>query len=108
MTTLDITVARAEALFASTLSAAEPHDRAELKAAIAAAVRHYGGVRGCAGLMAEAFGERPEQAAERMRWARDTARLAWHGVPVCPIHGASTPTEGCSLCGRAGREVAHG
>lgn len=67
---MNLTVARAEALFASTLSAAEPHDRAELKAAIAAAVRDYHGVRGCAAVMAEAFGEHPEQAAERMRWAR--------------------------------------
>lgn len=69
-----ITTAQAEALFVSTLSAAEPHDRAVLKAAIADAVRHYGGVRGCAELMAQAYGERPEWAVERMRWARDSAR----------------------------------
>lgn len=68
--TVNLTVARAEALFASTLSAAEPHDRAELKAAIAAAVRDYNGVRGCAAVMAAEFGEHPVQAAERMRWAR--------------------------------------
>lgn len=73
MTTLDITIARAEALFASTLSTCEPHDCAELKAAIAAAVQHYGGVRGCAELMAAEFGEHPAQAATRMRWARDAA-----------------------------------
>lgn len=79
MTALDFTVARAEALFASTLSTCEPHDRAELKAAIAAAVRHYGGVKGCAELMAAEFGEHPVQAAERMRWACDAARpLASH------------------------------
>ena len=74
MTALDFTVARAEALFASTLSAAEPHDRAVLDAAIAAAVRDYNGVRGCAAVMAEAYGEKPVQAAERMQWACDTAR----------------------------------
>jgi hypothetical protein len=74
VTALDLTVARAEALFASTLSTAEPHDRAELKAAIAAAVRDYNGVRGCAAHMAEAFGEHPAQAAARMQWARDAAR----------------------------------
>lgn len=67
--TINLTVARAEALFASTLSACEPHDRAVLKAAIAAAVRDYGGVRGCAGRMATEYGEHPQQAAERMRWA---------------------------------------
>lgn len=68
--TINITIARAEALFASTLSACEPHDAAELKAAIAAAVRDYHGVRGCAGVVAQAYGERPQQAVERMRWAR--------------------------------------
>jgi hypothetical protein len=79
VTALDITVARAEALFVSTLSAAEPHDRVVLEAAIAAAVRDYHGVRGCADLMAAEFGEHPELAAERMRWARDAAGpLAFH------------------------------
>lgn len=81
MTALDITTARAEALFASTLSAAEPHDRAVLKAAIAAAVRDYHGVRGCAGQMAAEFGDHPAQAATRMRWARDAVQpLARHGA----------------------------
>ena len=68
--TLDLTIAKTEALFASTLSACEPHDRAEVRAAIAAAVRDYHGVRGCAGVVAQAFGGRPEQAVERMQWAR--------------------------------------
>lgn len=78
---LSIAIAEAEALFASTLSACEPHDEAELRAGIAAAVRDYHGVRGCAGQMAEAFGESPEWAAQRMRWARDAARpLARHGA----------------------------
>jgi hypothetical protein len=67
---LNITVARAEALFAGTLSAAEPHDWAELKAAIAAAVRDYHGVAGCAAYVAQAYGDNPEWAAERMKWAR--------------------------------------
>ncbi len=70
MTALNLTAARAEALFASTLSACEPHDRAEVKAAIAAAVRDYNGVKGCAAVMATQFGDHPAQAAERMRWAR--------------------------------------
>lgn len=71
MTRPVITTAQAEALFVSTLSACEPHDRAVVRAAIADAVRHYGGVRGCAGAMAAEYGEHPVQAAERMRWARE-------------------------------------
>lgn len=73
MTASTLTIARAEALFASTLSACEPHDRAELKAAIAAAVRDYHGVKGCAAVMAAEFGDHPQQAAERMQWAREAA-----------------------------------
>jgi len=36
-------------------------------------------VKGCAELMAAEFGEHPERAAERMRWACDAALpLAFH------------------------------
>lgn len=78
---LDLFTAQAEALFASTLSSCEPHDAAVLRAGIAAAVRDYHGVAGCAALMAEAFGESPEWAQRRMVWARDAARpLARHGA----------------------------
>lgn len=71
---LDIVTAQAEALFASTLSAAEPHDRAVLDAVIAYTVRHEGGVRGCAAVVAYEYGEHPTEAASRMRWARDAVR----------------------------------
>lgn len=78
---LNLTIARAEALFASTLSAAEPHDRAVLDAVIAYTVRHEGGVRGCAAVVAYEYGEHPTEAASRMRWARAAARpLARHGA----------------------------
>ena len=71
---LDLTVAKTEALFASTLSACEPHDREELRAGIAAAVRDYHGVRGCAAEMAQAFGDHPAEALDRMAWARQSVR----------------------------------
>jgi hypothetical protein len=82
---LSLEIARAEALFASTLSACEPHDAAVLRAGIAAAVREYHGVAGCAEVMAERFGQYPETAAERMRWAREAARplAARAGVASC-------------------------
>jgi hypothetical protein len=79
--TINLTIARAEALFASTLSSCEPHDRAELVAAIAAAVHVYRGVAGCAAVMAAEFGEHPEQAAKRMQWACECVLpLARHGA----------------------------
>lgn len=71
---LDLTVARANILFASTLSAALPHDRAVLDAVIAYTVRHEGGVRACAAVVAQEFGDHPETAQARMLWARDAAR----------------------------------
>jgi hypothetical protein len=64
-----LTAARAGALFASGMSA---HDRpapAQVADAIRAALRAYGGSRGCAAEVAAAYGERPETAAPRMRWA---------------------------------------
>jgi hypothetical protein len=44
--------------------------------AIDAAVRAFG-YSGCAGRVAQEFGDHPETAATRMRWARTTARSAF-------------------------------
>ena len=66
-----ITTARVEGLFASDLSIRCHPSEATVAAAIRDAVRAHGGVRGCAGEVAAAYGERPEIAAARIRWARD-------------------------------------
>jgi hypothetical protein len=65
-----LTAARAEALFTSDLSAAGRPAPAAVRAAIARAVRTQGGIRGCAARVAAEYGEHPETAASRMRWAR--------------------------------------
>lgn len=62
--------ARAEALFTSLLATGTQPSRREVATAVANAVRVRRGVRGCAAQMAAAYGERPEAAARRMRWAR--------------------------------------
>jgi hypothetical protein len=67
-----LTAARAAALFASDLSAGVPVDPATIHAAIAHAIRGWGGSRGCAAEVAAAYGERPETAVPRMRWALST------------------------------------
>ena len=67
-----IFVARAEALALSTASAAEPLDRTRADAAIRASIRCHGGVRGCLAALAQEFGEHPETAPSRMKWARRT------------------------------------
>ncbi|MEV5412877.1 hypothetical protein AB0K60_29075 [Thermopolyspora sp. NPDC052614] len=61
--------ARAEALFASHLSATHRPTAAEAAEAIRTTVRAHGGTRGCAAEVAAAYGEHPELAARRMRWA---------------------------------------
>jgi uncharacterized membrane protein len=65
-----LTAARAEALFTSALSTGSWPTSVEVKAAITAAVRSHGGTRGCAAKVAWEYGEHPETAAPRMRWAR--------------------------------------
>ncbi|MEU5320912.1 hypothetical protein AB0G67_29765 [Streptomyces sp. NPDC021056] len=64
-----LTAARAEALFTSDLVTGSEPTRAELATAIRRAIRSNGGSRGCAGTLACAYGDRPETAVPRMRWA---------------------------------------
>jgi hypothetical protein len=62
--------ARAEALFASSLSTGSRPDRMQATDAIRTAVRRCRGVLGCAVEMAGAYADSPESAVRRMRWAR--------------------------------------
>jgi hypothetical protein len=94
MTINVLVAARAEALFASDLSQAATLTRPEATAAIAHALRRYGGTRGCAARMAAEYGEHPETAAARMRWARRTVHslfpaLAEHHGAVIPVPAAT-------------------
>ncbi|MDR2988516.1 MAG: hypothetical protein LBV34_27140 [Nocardiopsaceae bacterium] len=59
----------ADALFASMLQRSNGPSADEVRKAITAAVRAYGG-RGCAERVAQEFGDHPEIAVARMRWAR--------------------------------------
>jgi hypothetical protein len=64
--------APADALFASALQRSDHPAPGQVRQAIAAAAAAYGG-SGCAARVAQAFGEHPETAAPRMRWARTLA-----------------------------------
>ena len=61
--------ARAAALFTSDLSALCEHTRIEVAAAVRHAIGTHHGIGGCAAEVAAAYGEHPETAARRMRWA---------------------------------------
>jgi hypothetical protein len=65
-----LTVGRAEALAISPVRQSDRMDRGAADAAIRMMVLAHGGVRGCAATLAQAFGDDPETAVPRMRWAR--------------------------------------
>ena len=81
---LSISVVAADALFASPLQRSDHPSAGQVRQAIAAAVAAYGGP-GCAAWVAQAFGEHPETAVTRMRWARTmVARAARSGQYTVP------------------------
>ena len=73
---LSISAVRADALFVSALQRSEEPSTGQVRQAVAAAVRAFGG-RGCAERVAQEFGEHPDTAAARMRWARRMADEAF-------------------------------
>jgi hypothetical protein len=71
----------ADALFVSTLQCSEAPSAGQIRQAINAALRACG-ASGCAARVAQEFGDHPETAAARMRWAREVlAGLAFR-VPL--------------------------
>jgi hypothetical protein len=72
MTRLNVSDARCLALFASTLQPSDTSTADMIASAISRAVQRLG-TRGCAEKMAQEFGDHPDVAAERMRWARQLA-----------------------------------
>ena len=71
--TSDLTTSttRADALFASPLQRSDKPTPAQVHQAVAAALAAFG-IRGCAARVAQAYGDHPETAVLRMRWARAT------------------------------------
>lgn len=61
-----------EALFASGLQRSDALTADAVAEAIARTLRRLG-PRGCAGVMAQEFGDHPEVAGDRMRWIRQLA-----------------------------------
>jgi hypothetical protein len=74
MSRLDINAVRCEALFASVLQRSDQPTPADVRLAIMRTVRDLGN-SGCAARVAQEFGDHPEVAVERMRWARQLVEL---------------------------------
>jgi hypothetical protein len=76
MTTI-LTAARAEALFTTGLATGSSPAFEIVDEAIRTAVRTHGGTRACAADVAAEFGDHPDLALPRMRWALDTIALLY-------------------------------
>jgi hypothetical protein len=75
---LRTTDAQYEALFASSLQKSDKASPAMATAAICDTIRELGS-DGCADRMAQEFGDHPEEARNRMRWARELVGEAMSG-----------------------------
>jgi hypothetical protein len=73
----------ADALFASALQRSDEPSARQVRQAIATAIRTYGD-RGCAERVAQEYGDHPDVAAARMRWAQATASEAFGGAAPKP------------------------
>ena len=69
VTPLDMDGARCRALFSSALQPSDVPTADMVAAANSHAVQQFG-TGGCAGRMAQEFGDHPDAAARRMRWVR--------------------------------------
>jgi hypothetical protein len=85
VTPVNLNQARYEALFVSELQPTDAPTADMVAEAIKRTVRQFG-VSGCAGRMAQEFGDHPDEAVTRMRWVR---RLAW--TPAGPHASPDQP-----------------
>lgn len=81
MDDLNISGIQADALFASGLQRCDDPSTDQVRQAVATAVREFG-YSGCAARVAQEFGDHPENAVSRMRWARGMTRAAFAESPV--------------------------
>ena len=76
MARLSISALWADAVFVSGLQRRDELGAAQVRQAVGAAIRAFG-CSGCAGRVAQEFGDHPETAVIRMRWARAVAGEAF-------------------------------
>ena len=76
MPRLSSSVFRADAIFVSGLQRGDEPSAGQVRQTVAAAIRAFG-CSGCGERVAQEFGDHPETAVIRMRWARVVAREAF-------------------------------
>lgn len=82
---LNIDAARADALFASALQISDEPSAVQVRQAIDVATSMLGDL-GCAARVAQEFGEHPETAVTRMRWARAEVAGVFSRVESAPVY----------------------
>jgi hypothetical protein len=80
---LSLDVVRAEAAFVSALQPSDAPDPERVRRVVTITVREFG-VAGCAARVAQEFGDHPELAVARMRWARLVVEAAFAPVRSTP------------------------
>jgi radical SAM superfamily enzyme with C-terminal helix-hairpin-helix motif len=80
MAYLSVGAVRADAVFVSGLQHGDEPSASQVRQAVTAAIRAFG-CSGCAGRVAQEFGDHPETAVIRMRWARGVARQVFGDSP---------------------------
>ena len=93
----------AEALFASVLQRSDRPSPGQVRKAAAAGVRAYGG-RGAPDWSPRGFGDHPETAVQRMRWARELADKVFTPPPPGPARDSARrrPGRPPTACGDGG------
>jgi len=81
VTRLTLNNTQCEALFASVLQPSDAPTADMVVEAINCTVRQFG-ISGCAGRMAQEFGDHPDGAATRMRWVRRLASRTGAWAPA--------------------------
>jgi hypothetical protein len=76
MSPTNVTATRCEALFVSALQDSDHPSPEQVRAAVLRAIRDHG-VRSCVARVAQEFGDHPDVAVARMRWARDEIHRAY-------------------------------
>lgn len=76
MASLSMIPVQADALFVSGLQRGDEPSASQVRQAVAESIRAFG-YSGCAGRVAQEFGDHPETAVGRMRWARTVAGEAF-------------------------------
>ena len=93
---LNIGVVQADALFVSGLQRCDEPSASQVRQAVADSIRAFG-YSGCAGRVAQEFGDHPETAVARMRWARAVAGEAF--AETAPEPGPRTDAVGLLVVG---------